>query len=150
MKIVFVCTGNTCRSPMAEGFLKMIAQKNGDESFEVVSRGICAAEGESASEFSQKACKELGTDISAHISVQLTIDDIADSDYVITLTTEQCVFLKNELKKFADKIYSISEFTGLNDIADPYGGSFEIYKKCSEDIFEASKIIYKKISGKDI
>lgn len=135
---------------MAEGFLKMIAQKSGDESIEIISRGICAAEGESASEFSQKASEELGADISAHISTQLTIDDIADSDYVITLTTDQSIFLKNELKKYANKIYSVSEFTGLNDVTDPYGKGFEVYQKCSEDILNACKIIYEKISGNDI
>ena len=150
MKIVFVCTGNTCRSPMAEGFLKAIAEKNGETAYEIYSRGICAAEGEGVSEFSEMSAKEMGVDISDHISTQLTADDISDADFIITMTNEQSAFLKYELKKYADKIFSVSEYAGTKDITDPYGGTLEFYKKCSEDIYKACEIIYNKISERNI
>lgn len=149
MKIVFVCTGNTCRSPMAEGFLKLIAKNNGDTSLEVISAGIAAAEGEGASEFSVEAAKEYGADISSHISQQLTAYDIADADLILTVTSEHAVFLKNELKKAAHKIFSIGEYAGCSDFSDPYGCDLNTYKKCASNIYEACKIIYDKINGND-
>lgn len=146
MKIVFICTGNTCRSPMAEGFLKQIAENNNDSSLEVVSRGIAANEGCPASKFSIEAAKEYGVDISKHVSCQLTVDDVNDADLILTVTSEHCVFLKNELKKMAHKIFFVGEYVECDDIADPYGGNLETYQKCASDIYEACKLIYNKLS----
>lgn len=143
MKILFVCTGNTCRSPMAEAFLNMIAKENNDSTICAFSRGL-AAYGEPASKYSVEASKEFGAQIDSHISGQLTMDDISDSDIVLTMTKDQSMFLKSEAKKFNDKIFSISEYVDTAEISDPYGQNIDAYKKCAELLYNACQKIYKK------
>lgn len=120
-RIIFVCTGNTCRSPMAEGYLKSKNRKD----LEVMSRGI-AADGSAVSENSHLAMSELGIDISAHISKQLTFADIDESTVFITMSASHADILEGlGLDKM--KIFVLG-------IPDPYGSDLETYKACRDDI----------------
>lgn len=132
---------------MAEGFLKLIAKNNNDFSLDVLSRGVVANEGAGASEFSVMAANEFGADISTHTSHQLTVDDVCDADLILTVTVEHCMILRNEFKSHAHKVFSVKEFAGCDDIADPYGGDFNTYKNCASQLIEACKIIYNKVNG---
>ncbi len=123
-KIVFVCTGNTCRSPMAEGYLKSKNRKD----LEVLSRGI-AADGSAVSENSVLSMSELGIDISAHISKQLTFSDIDESTVFITMSASHADILEGlGLDKM--KIFVLG-------IPDPYGGDLLEYKACRDEIIGA-------------
>ena len=77
MNILFVCTGNTCRSPMAEGYLR----SKGIDGVTVSSRGL-VADGSPVSPNSKTAMAEVGIDIAAHISRQITADDINKADKI--------------------------------------------------------------------
>ena len=143
MKILFVCTGNTCRSPMAEAFLNVIAKEKNDDTICAFSRGL-AAYGDSVSKNSLEAAKKHGAQIGSHISTQLTLDDICESDVVLTMTRDQSDFLKSEAKKYKEKIYCISEYADTEEIPDPYGQSLKVYEKCADMLFDACSKIYKK------
>jgi len=143
MKVLFVCTGNTCRSPMAEGFLNKIAKENNDDSISAFSRGL-AAYGERVSKNSLEASKKIDVQIDSHMSRQLTVDDFINADVVLTMTKDQCNFLKSEAGKYKDKIYCISEYADSEEISDPYGQNLEVYEKCAQSLFNACRKIYEK------
>lgn len=122
-KIIFVCTGNTCRSPMAEGYLKSKNRKD----LEVISRGL-AADGSAVSEKSVIAMQELGIDISAHLSKQLTFADLSESAIFICMSSSHADVLEGiGIDKIKIHVLGIS---------DPYGRDEETYKKCRDEIIE--------------
>lgn len=131
MNVIFVCTGNTCRSPMAEGFLnaKRLFGINAE------SRGLMAS-GERVSEKSVNACLKYGIDISSHISRQFTKEDLS-ADKIICLSKNHADFL---LSLGADK----SKISVLGDgICDPYGQTQEVYNECAKDILrEIDALVY--------
>ena len=146
MNIIFVCTGNTCRSPMAEGFMKHIYSSN-NLHFNVLSRGLYVDPLSKPSQYSIKALSEYGIDISSHTPRQITLDDIKNSDIIITMTQSHKDALNMAYGGFDNKIISISEYTNGLDIKDPYGCDYETYKACAKDINNACKVIFDTIFG---
>lgn len=127
-KVLFVCTGNTCRSPMAEAIFNDMAE-NEEIAFCAESAGIFA-DGSSVSENSAEVMKELGVDISGRKSRQVTAEMIDEAEYVFALTGSHRDILNVMFGK-TDKITTLAEFVGLYaDIPDPYGGDIEDYRKC--------------------
>lgn len=123
MNIIFVCTGNTCRSPMAEGYLK---SKNLDD-VTVISRGFSA--GEPANPKSISVMNEVEIDISNHVSNCITANDIKYADAIICMTESHKQLL---MASGCDKnnIYVLS-----GGIPDPFGCDIDTYRKCRNSIF---------------
>lgn len=123
MNILFVCTGNTCRSPMAEGYLDF---KNID-GLNVKSRGL-AATGDCISENSKKAMAEIGIDL-VGFSESLTRADLVWADKIYCMSLSH----KTAVSMFAgeDKVFVLGD-----GISDPFGGDLETYKKCRDEIIK--------------
>ena len=131
MNILFVCTGNTCRSPMAEGLFEKYCQ---NEDIKSTSAGIYVIPGTKVSDFSIKALAHYDVDISGHIPKQISSNVMCSYDLILTMTNSHCDILKNIAPHCADKVFSFGEFVGGDDISDPYGCDFEQYVICASQI----------------
>lgn len=142
MNILFVCTGNTCRSAMAAALMAKIAEDNDMDVF-VESAGIYATDGEMASENAILAMKKYNVDLSNHRSKSITEDLINESDLILTMTMAH----KQMLEAVAgDKIYTLAEYAGYEyDVLDPYGGDAEEYEETAEEIYDMLVEVAEKI-----
>ena len=133
MKLMFVCTANTCRSAMAEVIFKEFNR----EDIEVYSAGLNATTGKSASKNTQDVCSLHGFDASKHTATNIRDSNIEEMDLVLTATD----YHKNKLKiNYPNlNIYTIKEYIEEfpRDIDDPYGSTIEDYDKCFNEILEA-------------
>lgn len=155
MQILFVCTGNTCRSSMAEALFKDMIKKHYPDKLKdikVMSAGVAARDGDKASPNAIRAMEELGIDLALHNATQLTAELISEADLILTMTQRHrdMVLIMNPGAR--DKVYTLIEYAhdgqqdqaGL-DIEDPFGGSVEVYRKCAAQIKRALDILIEKL-----
>ena len=123
--ILFICTGNTCRSPMAEGFFRC---QGGEERTKLTaaSAGLYTTGGMPASEFAVTAARERGADISAHRSQMLNEEGLNNAKYIFCMTA-----------------YLLAD----EDIADPFGGNLMTYRSAADEIYEAVRTIISKLAA---
>ncbi len=133
-RVLFVCTGNTCRSPMAEGLFNSLAKKQKID-WLAESAGLFVLPGAQVSDNSVKAMQSIGIDISGHKPVQLTADLIKRADLILTMSVSHKQAIASLGTEFTNKTYTLTEYAGSEgDIADPYGGSYEQYYECMLEI----------------
>ena len=155
--VCFVCTGNTCRSPMAEAVFNHIARVPeictacdiekliNAKRIRAVSAGL-AAFGEPISKHACEALEEAGipslpdNDYKAHVAREIDIETMRSAELVVGISSSHAMRLMAEYPQFASKITCMPE-----DISDPYGGSLEVYRKCLEQIRGGVEKIYEKL-----
>jgi len=134
-KIVFICTGNTCRSPMAEGLLKKAAGEEGLP-LEVQSAGLAAFPGLPPAPEAVEACRERGVDISGHQTQPLGKDLAVQSDLILTMTSKHKEMILKKMPALEGKVRELSEFAGegLRDVEDPVGQPLEAYRQVRDQL----------------
>lgn len=144
MKILFVCSGNTCRSCMAEAIFNHLNKSN---DFVALSAGISAFPGSKTSLNSAIVLKEnINIDISSREAIQLTPYLIDDASLVLTMTTRIRDILRDTNSTNSNKIYSLNEYIGIDkDISDPYGGNIDVYRKTYADLKSCIVILIEKL-----
>ena len=135
--VLFVCTGNVCRSPMAEGLFRHAVRGRGE--YRVLSAGLGALEGQPPSPYAVQAVKELDIDISGQRSRMLTPELVHQADYIFGMTHSHIDTVIMLYPFAAEKTFLLREFDETldqfeKDISDPIGGSYDIYLTCRDQI----------------
>jgi protein-tyrosine phosphatase len=142
VSMLFVCSGNTCRSPMAEGLArKKIAEKLGcnidqleDMGYKIESAGVFAVKGFAASDGSIRFCASKGVDISHHQSQRLTVEKIKNADYIFAMSNGHKDAIIQLCPEAEQKSMLLKDG---EEISDPIGGDYEAYAACGQMIEEA-------------
>ncbi len=162
--ILFVCTGNTCRSSMAEALFKDIVKKDGDnfKNLNIISAGTGAWDGYNASPQAVEVLREKGIDMSGHRSTSLTPELIDESDLILTMTYNHKATVLHMCPEAKGKVFTLKEYATGNEIEeshkdnidyngnkynikDPFGQSVDVYRKSAKEIEDNLKILIKKI-----
>jgi protein-tyrosine-phosphatase len=140
-KVLFICTANVCRSPMAERiFAQELAKSDHDQKIQTHSAGLSAMDGDKASQNSIDACHELGLDITDHRSAGLTRTTLEEASVIFCMTESHRALINMyfELPQ-GYPIFLMREFleTGPKELPDPYGQDIEVYRECRDRMLES-------------
>ena len=145
-KLLFVCTGNTCRSPMAAVIFNSIAAQSGLDWY-AESAGVAAVGDRPASVNAVKAVAELGLDLSGHRTRFLPAVDLNEYSMFVALNDEHYEILRS-IGIPEDMLRLLKRAPNVNDpydlrqgIVDPYGGDINAYRKCRDEIVGAVKTL---------
>jgi glycine hydroxymethyltransferase len=144
-RILFVCTGNICRSPMAEGLFRALVEERGD--FAVASAGTSAGRGQTPSIEAVRVLRaEEGIDISRQRSQPVTEELVDQSDFIFTMTRDHRNLLELIFPASEGKVHVLREFeSGPLDVPDPIGQGREVYARCKDAIKRALPSVLKFI-----
>jgi protein-tyrosine-phosphatase len=155
--VLFVCTGNTCRSPMAEGLLRKMLRDRDVKNLKVGSVGICGWEDMLASPFAIEVARLRGVDLSRHRSQQLTKKMVQEADLILAMSQEHINYIRRIDPKAGDKTHLLKIFLkshpasnedqnqGVLFIKDPIGGTLGDYERSFLEIEKEIKRIFPKL-----
>jgi len=129
-RVLLVCSGNTCRSPMAAALLRHLWKEAGAEwPLDVVSAGTGALNGMETSEHARTAMQQRNLDLSDHRSQRTTAELLGGVDLVLTMTERHKELVTSTWPQCQAKAYTLREYANAGeDVGDPYGGSLQDYE----------------------
>jgi protein-tyrosine-phosphatase len=152
MKILFVCTGNTCRSNMAEALAgRLLEDRFGaGGNIEVCSAGLAAEPEEAATPYAVEAMAWKGIDMSDYRASLLTREMVQEADLVLTMTRGHLEQLNILFPGYHKKAFTLADFAGSgSDIADPIGQSLDVYRQCACCLEELISRVLDKLVDQD-
>lgn len=146
MRFLFVCSGNTCRSPMAEALSSKEAERRGLTGHEFQSAGLNAVPGARVEMYTVEVLSARGIDIDRRLAQQLTAQMVQEADTVLVMTRSQANMLMDELPQFGAKIHTLGGYSGTGgDVQDPYMGSAEDYESVAVQLEEMVGILLDRL-----
>ena len=145
--VLFVCTANVCRSPIALGLFKhKIASEPDAALWKLDSAGTWAPEGEPASTKSQFLLKQRGIDIQGHRSKSVSLELLRSYNLILTMERGHKEALRSEFPEIKDRVFMMSEMVGQrHDIQDPYNGTLDDYNEAFQEIEGILNLGFEKI-----
>ena len=152
MNILFVCTGNTCRSPLAEGIARHLLAERQVDGVEVQSAGTYAHANAPASDGSLLVALEQGIDLSMHRAQELSPELVIWADVILTMGTHHRD--QAEALGGSGKTYLLTSFTSHNSsersVSDPFGGNLDVYRATfAELLHEVGAVIDRVVKERD-
>jgi protein-tyrosine phosphatase len=149
-RIMFVCTGNTCRSPLAEIITKAEARKQRLRHISVTSAGTAAAAGQAAAQHAKTVAEVLGLSLARFRSRPLTRAKVRRADLILTMNRAQKEEITSRWPDTAHKAFVISEFSRSRrtGIEDPVGGERAVYMRCARMLTDEIKRILPRVESR--
>lgn len=132
-RLLFVCTANICRSPMAEELARLYAEERG-WNVEVASAGTQAMEGQPAAGNAIKALRDIGGDLNEHRSQPATAELVAWADRILVMEMRHAAWMRENLPASDEKVQLLGTFGGLMEIDDPYGRWIFAFRRSRDEI----------------
>ena len=152
MKIMFICTGNICRSAMADWLLKKKIKDRNREDIEVYSSGIYAYDGDISTWEAKEVMEEYGVDLSKHRATNIRNSNVEKMDLILCATIAHKIAVLDIYPDLKEKVFTMKEYVNYNreyhnkiDIKDPWGYDIETYRSCASEIDECLELLMKKI-----
>jgi len=151
MKIMFICTGNICRSAMAHALMEKKIQDNQLEDIQIYSAGIFAETGDKATYSAIEVMEEYGVDLTKHKATHISQANVEQMDLVLCATTSHKYSVLQMYGNLKGKVYTMKQYANINkdeqdlDIKDPWGYDIEIYRFCAAEIDRCLEELIQKI-----
>ena len=136
--VLFVCTGNTCRSPMAEGLFRKAVENRGD--FEVMSAGVAAYPGDAANPETIKLLSSRGISLDGFSSQPVSPELVEQATHIFAMTSGHLEALENLFPDYTDKFFLACEFVDIpgrgvaSDVPDPIGRGRKAYEETAKTL----------------
>lgn len=144
-RILFVCTGNTCRSPMAEAILRNYSLKG----VEVKSAGVYASNGQAASQHARDVLTDHQI-LHQHSSKSLSLEHIEWATHILTMTNSHAIQINHLYPEYSNKVSTLKGFVQQNlvseDVVDPYGGLKLHYEATFKELTELINLLTIKLN----